>query len=88
MVVLATDWNEFKNLDLGRVKRAMKQPIFIDGRNLYDPAMMYDLGFVYRGLGRGYGQTYTNGHGAKNDAARPAVNWNSWNSSGKEPKRE
>jgi UDPglucose 6-dehydrogenase len=54
-IVLATEWNEFKNLDLRRVKRGMKLPVFVDGRNLYDPNLMYDMGFVYRGLGRGYG---------------------------------
>jgi hypothetical protein len=60
------------------VKREMKLPIFIDGRNLYDPALMYATGFIYRGLGRGYGQTQTNGHGARNGAAQPAMNWNGW----------
>jgi len=32
----------------------MKQPIMVDGRNLYDPALMKEMGFVYRGVGRGY----------------------------------
>ena len=72
VVVLATDWNEFKNLDLGRVKRSMKLPIFIDGRNLYDPSLMYELGFIYRGLGRGYGQKYVNGR----NGAQTKVDWN------------
>jgi UDPglucose 6-dehydrogenase len=72
VVVLATDWNEFKNLDLGRVKRSMKLPIFIDGRNLYDPSLMYELGFIYRGLGRGYGQKYINGR----NGAQTKVDWN------------
>jgi UDPglucose 6-dehydrogenase len=72
VVVLATDWNEFKNLDLKRVKRSMKLPIFIDGRNLYDPTVMYEMGFIYRGLGRGYGQAYANGR----NGAQPKVDWN------------
>jgi UDPglucose 6-dehydrogenase len=72
VVVLATEWNEFKNLDLSRVKRSMKLPIFIDGRNLYDPAVMYELGFIYRGLGRGYGQGYVNGR----NGGQPKVDWN------------
>ena len=53
-VILATEWNEFKNLDLERMKQIMKQPVIVDGRNLYDPAKMHKLGFTYRGVGRGY----------------------------------
>jgi UDPglucose 6-dehydrogenase len=53
-LVIATPWNEFKSLDMERICRAMKQPILIDGRNLYDPAQMKALGFQYRGVGRGY----------------------------------
>jgi UDPglucose 6-dehydrogenase len=49
-----TDWNEFKQLDLGRIKAAMRRPVVVDGRNLYDPATMTALGFTYRGVGRGY----------------------------------
>ncbi len=51
-VVLITEWNEFKQLDLLRLKRSMRRPVLIDGRNLYDPRAMRDLGFVYRGIGR------------------------------------
>lgn len=53
-LVLATEWNEFKNLDLDRMKQIMKQPVIVDGRNLYDPTKMHKLGFTYRGVGRGY----------------------------------
>lgn len=53
-LVIATPWNEFKGLDMARIRDAMKQKILVDGRNLYDPAMMKELGFVYRGVGRGY----------------------------------
>lgn len=53
-LILATEWNEFKNLDLERIKRVMKQPVIVDGRNLYDPATMRQMGFTYRGVGRGY----------------------------------
>jgi UDPglucose 6-dehydrogenase len=53
-LVLATEWNEFKNLDLERMKQIMKKPVIVDGRNLYDPAKMHKLGFTYRGVGRGY----------------------------------
>ncbi|MBI4507116.1 MAG: UDP-glucose/GDP-mannose dehydrogenase family protein [Chloroflexi bacterium] len=52
-VVVATDWNEFKQLDLRRLRRVMRQPVIVDGRNVYDPAAMRALGFVYVGVGRG-----------------------------------
>jgi UDPglucose 6-dehydrogenase len=54
-VILVTEWNEFKNLDLERVREAMLRPVLVDGRNLYEPARMDALGFIYRGVGRGYG---------------------------------
>jgi len=53
-LVVVTDWNEFKQLDLERIRQAMKQPVIFDGRNIYDPATMTRLGFFYRGVGRGY----------------------------------
>jgi UDPglucose 6-dehydrogenase len=53
-LILATEWNEFKNLDLLRIKQLMKQPVIVDGRNLYEPRKMREMGFVYRGVGRGY----------------------------------
>ena len=55
-LVVATPWNEFKQLDMQRILQAMKQPVLIDGRNLYDPERMMQLGFTYRGVGRGYNQ--------------------------------
>jgi UDPglucose 6-dehydrogenase len=53
-VILVTEWNEFKQLDMARLKAQMKQPVLLDGRNIYDPARMRGLGFIYRGMGRGY----------------------------------
>ncbi|MCS7060221.1 MAG: UDP-glucose/GDP-mannose dehydrogenase family protein [Anaerolineae bacterium] len=53
-VVIATEWNEFKNIDLARVRQSMKQAVIVDGRNLYDPDLMRRYGFTYRGMGRGY----------------------------------
>ncbi len=53
-LVVVTDWNEFKNLDMARIKAAMKRPILVDGRNIYDPAQMHQMGFIYRAFGRGY----------------------------------
>ena len=51
-LVVVTEWNEFRHLDLVRLKRAMRRPVVVDGRNIYDPAQMRRLGFVYRGIGR------------------------------------
>ncbi len=51
--VLVTEWNEFKNLDLESVKTSMRRPIFIDGRNLYDPEQLSRVGFEYVGVARG-----------------------------------
>ena len=51
-LVICTEWNEFKQLDLARLKRSMRQPIIVDGRNIYDPALMERAGFRYWGVGR------------------------------------
>jgi UDPglucose 6-dehydrogenase len=51
-LVLVTEWTEFRNLDLGRLKASMRRAVMVDGRNIYDPAMMRHLGFTYRGIGR------------------------------------
>jgi UDPglucose 6-dehydrogenase len=50
-VTLITDWNEFKGLDLERVRESMHRPTFLDGRNLYDPHEIAALGFTYCGVG-------------------------------------
>ncbi len=52
-VVLMTEWNEFKQLDLRRLKNLMKSPVMVDARNVYEPDQMADMGFSYRGIGRG-----------------------------------
>jgi UDPglucose 6-dehydrogenase len=51
-LVLITEWNEFRHLDMARVKQLMRRPIIVDGRNIYDPTAMRGLGFTYRGIGR------------------------------------
>ena len=53
-LVVVTEWNEFKNLDLARIRDLMAGNVVIDGRNIYEPEQMNDLGFYYRGVGRGY----------------------------------
>jgi len=52
-IVLVTEWDAFRALDLGRVKASAKRPLMIDLRNVYDPAAMADAGFSYIGIGRG-----------------------------------
>ena len=51
-LLILTEWEEFKNLDLERVKNLMKTPIIVDGRNIFEPDEMEKLGFIYRGIGR------------------------------------
>ncbi len=50
-VALVTDWDAFKVVDLARVRRALRRPILVDGRNVYDPATMAALGYDYHGMG-------------------------------------
>ncbi len=51
-LIVVTEWNEFRHLDLARLKRSMRRPVLVDGRNIYAPEEMRRLGFVYRGIGR------------------------------------
>jgi len=51
-IVLVTEWSEFEKMDLQKVKKAMRQPVFVDGRNVFDPEKMKELGFIYSGIGR------------------------------------
>ena len=51
-VVIMTEWNEFRQLDMVRLKKMMKRPVIVDGRNIYEPEEMKSLGFVYKGVGR------------------------------------
>jgi UDPglucose 6-dehydrogenase len=52
LVVLATEWNQFRNLDWERMRRALRVPAVVDLRNVYEPRQMRDLGFAYTGVGR------------------------------------
>ena len=51
-LVIVTDWNEYRNPDFERIKKTLKQPVIVDGRNLYDPERMRDLGIRYYSVGR------------------------------------
>jgi UDPglucose 6-dehydrogenase len=52
-LVVVTDWNEYRHPDFARIKAALRRPVIIDGRNLYDPAKLRAAGFTYVGIGRG-----------------------------------
>ena len=52
-LLLVTEWNEFKQLNWEKIRSFMRQPIVVDGRNLYDPAEMAARGLIYWGVGRG-----------------------------------
>lgn len=52
LLIVLTEWNEFKEIDLEKIKSLMKNPAIIDGRNVYDPEYVKKLGFVYQGVGR------------------------------------
>ncbi len=52
-LVILTEWNEFRNLDLKEVKKLMAQPLIVDLRNIYEPEGMSELGYQYIGVGRG-----------------------------------
>src|SRR5437588_10253438 len=51
-LLVVTEWDEFRQLDLDRLKSLMRRPVIVDGRNIFDPRAMRDRGFVYRGVGR------------------------------------
>jgi len=51
-LVIATEWNQFRNIDLSKIKKLLKTPILLDLRNLYDPDTLKSLGFIYEGVGR------------------------------------
>jgi len=52
LLLILTEWEEFKNLDLVKVKKMLQKPYLIDGRNIYEPKRMKKLGFIYEGIGR------------------------------------
>ena len=51
-LLILTEWEEFAALDLERLRALVKYPIVLDGRNLYDPAVMVEHGFSYYSVGR------------------------------------
>jgi UDPglucose 6-dehydrogenase len=53
-LMVITEWNEFKQLDLDKIKELLNAPVIFDGRNIYEPVLMKEKGFKYRGMGRGF----------------------------------
>jgi UDPglucose 6-dehydrogenase len=51
-LVIVTDWNEYRHPDFNRLKATLKRPIVVDGRNLYDPKKMSNVGITYYSIGR------------------------------------
>jgi UDPglucose 6-dehydrogenase len=51
-LVLATEWNQFRSLDLDRLRETLGRPVVVDLRNVYDPQTMETKGFRYSGVGR------------------------------------
>ena len=51
-LLVLTDWDEFKELDFLKIKKLLKRPVILDGRNIYDPQEMRKLGFTYESIGR------------------------------------
>ena len=54
-LIIVTDWKEFRSPDFDAIKSLLKQPVVVDGRNLYEPQLMASLGIEYTGIGRGAG---------------------------------
>lgn len=52
-LLIMTEWEEFTDLDLQKVKRLLLQPVIIDARNIFNPVKMKKLGFLYKCIGRG-----------------------------------
>jgi UDPglucose 6-dehydrogenase len=51
-LLVVTEWNEFRHPDFDRLKSTLKTPVVFDGRNIFSPAKLRELGFTYYGIGR------------------------------------
>lgn len=52
ILIIMTEWNEFRQIDLAKIRKVMRAPLLLDGRNIYDPQKVRELGFTYQGVGR------------------------------------
>jgi UDPglucose 6-dehydrogenase len=69
VLVVITEWHEFRGLDPRRLKETMRQPRIVDLRNIFDPEEMRRLGFAYEGVGRG--SSHSPGRSPEAPSARP-----------------
>jgi UDPglucose 6-dehydrogenase len=51
-LLIMTEWDEFKKMELKKIKKLLRQPVIVDGRNLFEPALMKESGFIYKCIGR------------------------------------
>jgi UDPglucose 6-dehydrogenase len=51
VLAILTEWNEFRNPDFQVIRKKLRSPVIFDGRNLFDPAKMHEIGFLYSGIG-------------------------------------
>jgi len=51
-LVILTEWNQFRNIDLSKIKKLLKTPVLLDLKNLYEPEKVKSLGFIYERIGR------------------------------------
>jgi UDPglucose 6-dehydrogenase len=51
-LIVITEWNVFRSPDFDKIKSSLKNPVIFDGRNIYDPESMKELGFKYYSIGR------------------------------------
>ncbi len=70
-LLIVTEWNEFRNPDFNKIKNYLNKPVIFDGRNIYDPKEMKELGFTYYGIGRG-----VNGNGPMHMAGSTGIKIN------------
>jgi UDPglucose 6-dehydrogenase len=61
LLVVLTEWNEFRAVDLGQMRKRMRGNVLVDLRNVYTRSLAEQAGFVYRGVGRGIARRATNG---------------------------
>jgi UDPglucose 6-dehydrogenase len=73
--VVVTEWKQFRQLDLTRLREALRRPVLVDGRNLFDPEDATRLGFAYHGVGRpnGHWRSHAGWSGSQNTATPAAV---------------
>lgn len=52
-LIVATEWNDFKEMDFAKLKKLLRRPLIVDARNIYEPEVLKRKGFTYIGVGRG-----------------------------------